>query len=53
MLEVKKSEKEYLKKDARQYLQEHTLKTYALAGAYTSFIFPENEEVILADLHNL
>lgn len=53
MLEVKKSAEEYEKWDARQHLQSHVLEQYKTAGAYTAFIFPENERYILADLSRL
>lgn len=53
MLEVKKSFEDYEKWDARQYLQNHVLEEYRVAGAYTAFIYPEIEEAILADLRKM
>lgn len=53
MLEVKKSFEDYEKWDARQYLQNHVLEEYREAGAYAEFIYPECEEVILADLREM
>lgn len=53
MLEVKKSAAAYEKWDPRQHLQNHILELYKASGAYTAFIYPEIEEVILADLREM